>query len=64
MGVAQANFDALNPTNFRACAANTGMAIVGDLPNGNTVNVHTGTSTGGYTLEILDRATGTNIKIR
>jgi len=62
---AQADFRALNPTNFQVHQTPRGEVWVGTLPNGNTVNIHPGTTVGGApTLEILNRATGTSIKIR
>ncbi|MCL2056920.1 MAG: minor capsid protein [Oscillospiraceae bacterium] len=62
MGAAQADFYAMKPFNTRTLP---GGRIIGDLPNGNTINIHPGISVGyAPSLEILDRATGIKIKIR
>jgi hypothetical protein len=59
---AQADFNALNPSNVRTYPNGT---IVGDLPNGRTVNLHPSSSLGGTpTVEIFDPATGLRTKIR
>jgi len=59
---ARRHFDALNPTNVRTTSNGR---IIGDLPGGNTVNIHPGTSVGGApTLEIFVRSTRTRLKIR
>ena len=59
---AKADFDALNPSNVRIDPRNG--TIIGDLPDGTTVNLHTGTSTGEPTLGIHDPGTGIDVKIR
>ena len=59
---AKADFNTLNPSNVRTYANGT---IVGDLPNGATVNLHSASSLGGTpTVEIYYPTTGFSIKIR
>lgn len=59
---AKAYFDMMNPTNVRTYPIGT---IVGDLPDGRTINIHPSTTLNGTpSLEIYDPVTGTSIKIR
>ena len=59
---AKADFDAMNPTNVRTYSNGT---MVGDLPDGRTINIHPSTTLNGTpSLEIYNPATGTSIKIR
>ena len=59
---AKADFDAMNPTNIRTYPNGT---IVGDLPDGTTININPSTTLKGRpSLEIYDPVTGKSIKIR
>ncbi len=59
---AKADFDAMNPTNIRTYSSGT---IVGDLPDGRTINIHPSTTLSGTpSVEIYDPVTGKSIKIR
>ena len=63
---AKADFDNLNPSNVKIYNKGTSKeTIVGNLSNGETVNIHPGTSVNSTpSLEIYDPATKTSIKIR
>lgn len=59
---AEADFNALNPTNVRTYPNGT---VVGDLPDGRTVNLHPSSTLGGTpTVEIYDPSTGMSTKVR
>ncbi len=59
---AEADFNAMNPTNIRTYSNGT---IVGDLPDGRTINLHSSTTLNGVpSLEIINMVTGRRIKIR
>jgi len=59
---AQADFYAKNPSNVRTYSNGT---VVGDLPDGTTINMHPSTSLGGTpTVEIYNPNTGISTKIR
>ena len=59
---AQADFNAMNPSNVRTYSNGT---VVGDLPDGTTINMHPSTSLGGIpTVEIYNPNTGISTKIR
>lgn len=52
----------MNPTNIRTYSNGT---IVGDLPDGRTINLHSSTTLNGVpSLEIINMVTGRRIKIR
>jgi len=59
---AQSDFDSMNPSNVRTYPNGT---VVGDLPDGTTINLHPSTSLKGViSLEIYDPVSGHSIKIR
>ena len=59
---AQADFDAMNPTNIRTYSNGT---IAGDLPDGRTINIHPSTTLNGTpSVEVYDPVTGKSVKIR
>lgn len=59
---AMKDFEGMNPNNVRTYPNGT---TAGDLPDGNTINVHPSTSSGGVpTVEIYNPTTGRSIKIR
>lgn len=59
---AKADFNSLNPTNVRTYPNGT---VVGNLPDGRTVNLHPSSTLGGTpTVEIYDPSTGMSTKIR
>jgi len=61
---ARADFNALRPSNVRVPQRGDGR-LVGDLPDGRTVNIHPSTSSGGVpTVEVYNPNTGIRIKIR
>jgi hypothetical protein len=61
MKAAEADFNTLKLKNITTYSNGT---RVGYLPDGTTVNLHIGTSTGGPTVEFYNPDTGEKIKIR